>query len=128
MHGPTIDEQTRCVHYNTALDVIAIKFVCCGRYYPCFECHAESEQHPAAQWPRSRWGEPAILCGGCRSELSIDEYKLALAAASAAPAAGGCGAVGQQGSAVASVGAQCPRCGIPLNERCSLHSHLYFAE
>lgn len=108
--GQTVDEFTRCVHYKTELDVIAIKFVCCNRYYPCFECHAAAESHTAEQWPRERWGEAAIFCGGCRSELSIEEYKRALAEAGAA----------------ASVAAACPRCAIPINERCSLHAELYF--
>jgi hypothetical protein len=26
-------------HYSTALDIVTIKFVCCGRYYACFYCH-----------------------------------------------------------------------------------------
>lgn len=110
VHGQTVDEQTRCVHYNTDLDVIAIKFVCCERYYPCFECHAAAEAHPAEQWSRERWGQAAILCGGCRNELSIEEYKRALAAAGAA----------------ASGIAHCPRCSIAINERCSVHAELYF--
>lgn len=110
VHGQAVDEQTRCVHYQTPLDVIAIKFVCCGRYYPCFECHADAESHPAEQWPRERWGEAAILCGGCGEQLPIAEYKRALAAAGAA----------------ASGIAHCPRCQIAINERCSLHAELYF--
>lgn len=28
VHGPTVDDQTRCVHYQTDLDVIAIRFAC----------------------------------------------------------------------------------------------------
>lgn len=112
VYGQTVDEQTRCVHWRTALDVVAIKFVCCGRYYPCFECHAAAASHPAVQWPRERWGEAAILCGNCRAELSIDEYK---------------GALAEPGAAASGV-AHCPRCGIAINERCSLHSDLYFEQ
>jgi hypothetical protein len=32
--GKTVDEHTRCVHYATELDIIAIRFACCDRYYP----------------------------------------------------------------------------------------------
>jgi uncharacterized CHY-type Zn-finger protein len=45
VYGNTIDDQTRCVHYGGPTDVVAIKFVCCGRYYPCFQCHVEAETH-----------------------------------------------------------------------------------
>jgi uncharacterized CHY-type Zn-finger protein len=99
VHGNTIDDQTRCVHYGGVTDVVAIKFVCCGRYYPCYQCHAESAAHPAGQWPEDRWSENAVLCGVCRKELTVAEY---LAAGS------------------------CPSCGAAFNPGCALHAHLYF--
>lgn len=39
VYGQSIDKQTRCIHWHSALDVIAIKFKCCDKYYPCFSCH-----------------------------------------------------------------------------------------
>lgn len=45
VYGATVDQETRCTHYNTPFDVIAIKFKCCHKYYPCFKCHNESEKH-----------------------------------------------------------------------------------
>lgn len=99
IHGQTTDSQTRCVHYNTALDIIAIKFACCLRFYPCFRCHEDGEDHPAEQWPVSRWSEEAILCGVCRSSLSITGYL---------------------GST------RCPSCAAGFNPRCAQHAHLYF--
>jgi uncharacterized CHY-type Zn-finger protein len=98
--GLTVDEQTRCVHYRSEADVVAIRFACCGEYYPCHACHEETAGHPARTWPAGSFGEKAILCGVCRAELPISQY---LGAAS------------------------CPRCGAGFNERCSLHRHLYFA-
>jgi uncharacterized CHY-type Zn-finger protein len=97
--GQTIDDQTRCVHYGTAVDIIAIKFHCCRRYYPCHLCHAEGESHAATQWPTADRAELAILCGECRSELSVAEYLTVTA---------------------------CPRCHAEFNEGCRLHSHYYF--
>ena len=97
--GPTVDDETRCIHYRTPVDIIAIKFFCCGDYYPCHLCHEETADHPARQWPRERRGEKAVLCGVCRTELSIDAY---LATDS------------------------CPACHSLFNERCRLHTHLYF--
>ncbi|MFF2274435.1 CHY zinc finger protein [Agromyces sp. NPDC058126] len=97
--GATVDDQTRCVHYRTEVDIIAIRFACCGEYYPCHACHEEAAGHPAEQWPLAERGREAVLCGVCRTELTIDAYL--------------------EGDA-------CPSCGARFNERCRLHTHLYF--
>jgi uncharacterized CHY-type Zn-finger protein len=97
--GPTIDDRTRCIHYGSPVDIVAIKFPCCGRYYPCHLCHAETADHEATQWPRAAWDERAILCGECKAELRIADYLDVTG---------------------------CPECGAPFNEGCRLHSHLYF--
>ncbi|MCS4594243.1 hypothetical protein KTJ89_14745 [Brevibacterium sediminis] len=97
--GPTVDDHTRCVHYATELDIIAIRFACCNRYFPCHLCHSETAGHPAQQWSRERWNQPAILCGMCWTELTIETYK--------------------------SVD-ECPECAATFNPRCAAHSDLYF--
>lgn len=33
VHGISVDDKTRCEHYHSLLDIIAIKFKCCGKYY-----------------------------------------------------------------------------------------------
>ena len=99
VYGNTIDDETRCVHYGTVTDVIAIKFFCCRRYYPCHLCHEQSETHAARQWPVADHDQKAILCGVCSTELSINNY-LAVHA--------------------------CPSCTAPFNDGCRLHRHLYF--
>ncbi|TPW77299.1 CHY zinc finger protein [Schumannella soli] len=99
--GPVVDDATRCIHYRGELDVIAIRFACCGDYYPCHACHAESVDHAAAVWPLDARDTRAVLCGECKAELTIAEY---LAADSS-----------------------CPRCGAGFNPGCALHTHLYFA-
>ena len=99
VHGKPVDEHTRCVHYGTRLDIIAIRFFCCDRYFPCHLCHSETTDHPAEQWPREQFDQPAILCGMCWSELSLDTYK--------------------------SVDA-CTECGAAFNPRCAAHSDYYF--
>lgn len=101
VHGATVDDQTRCIHYRTDRDVVAIRFRCCDRYYPCHLCHAESAGHEARQWPRAERGEAAILCGVCSTELSIANYLDVHA---------------------------CPACAAPFNPGCRLHSHLYFED
>lgn len=100
VYGKTVDEHTRCVHYATELDIIAIRFACCDRYYPCHLCHSETADHPAQQWPRDRWDQHAILCGNCWTELTITAYKAA---------------------------DECPECAALFNPRCAAHSDLYFA-
>lgn len=90
---------TRCVHYRSPVDIIAIRFACCGEYYPCHRCHEEAAGHSARVWPLGSRAEKAVLCGACGEELSITDY---LATTS------------------------CPQCGAPFNERCALHAHLYF--
>ncbi|WP_413332136.1 CHY zinc finger protein [Brevibacterium sp. GP-SGM9] len=98
--GKTVDEHTRCEHYSTDFDIIAICFACCDRYYPCHLCHSECADHQAEQWPRDQWEQPAILCGMCRRQLTIETYKRVDA---------------------------CPGCAAPFNRRCAAHSDLYFA-
>lgn len=97
--GPVVDGQTRCVHYRTPLDVVAIKFACCGEFYPCHLCHAEAADHVAAQWPVGSRDEPAVLCGVCGNLLAITEYL--------------------------GVGS-CPGCAAAFNPGCKLHTELYF--
>jgi uncharacterized CHY-type Zn-finger protein len=97
--GAVVDDMTRCVHYRGPTDIIAIRFACCGDYYPCHRCHEEAAGHPAEQWAPERHDTAAILCGACGHELTIAEYFAVTA---------------------------CPRCAAPFNERCALHRDLYF--
>lgn len=99
--GATVDEATRCAHYRSPLDIVAIKFACCLRYYPCFQCHAECETHPASPWPRAEWHRAAVLCGECLTELTILQYRGAAA---------------------------CPACGAGFNPGCADHYPLYFGD
>jgi uncharacterized CHY-type Zn-finger protein len=100
VYGKFIDGLTRCEHYPSTLDIMAIKFPCCGRYYPCHACHEECAGHPAQVWPTSRRNEKAILCGACGSQQTIETYL-------ANPS-------------------RCPSCKAAFNPRCALHHHMYF--
>ena len=99
IYGQTIDDQTRCVHYGTVTDVVAIKFYCCRRYYPCHLCHEESAGHPAERWPQTHHDQVALICGVCSTELAIATYFEAHS---------------------------CPKCSASFNDGCRLHRHLYF--
>jgi uncharacterized CHY-type Zn-finger protein len=72
--GVGVDGQTRCIHYHSHLDVIAIKFKCCGEWFPCYECHGAVADHEPTVWPLSDFGQKAILCGACGEQLSIQAY------------------------------------------------------
>ena len=59
--GKPIDDQTRCAHYHSSLDVIAVKFKCCNEYYPCYYCHKESSDHPADTWKKNEQNNKSIM-------------------------------------------------------------------
>ena len=101
VYGLELDGETRCAHWRSPLDIVAIKMRCCGAYYACRDCHDALAGHPVALWPPAEWDEPAILCGHCGSELSIRVY---FACAS-----------------------RCPHCQAAFNPGCDSHRHLYFA-
>ncbi|EHJ08010.1 CHY zinc finger protein [Staphylococcus simiae] len=97
--GSIIDSESRCKHYHTGLDIIAIKFKCCQKYYPCYKCHNEHESHQIKRWPESQFNEHVIFCGACKHEMTINDYMLV---------------------------ENCPHCHSHFNQRCKFHYHLYF--
>lgn len=98
--GVDLDSQTRCAHYNTALDIVAIKMKCCGIYYACKQCHDSLADHAIEAWPKYEWDQAAVLCGACGTELTIRQYL-------------GCSD-------------KCPRCSSPFNPGCHRHHPFYF--
>lgn len=98
--GVAVDEATRCAHYDTDRDVVAIRFACCERFYPCHACHDAVADHDAARWPHERFDAPAVLCGACASILSITTYL--------------------------DCGHECPECGHAFNPGCAAHADRYF--
>ena len=99
VYGFIVDDETRCTHYQTKKDIIAIKFKCCDKYYPCYKCHAEAEDHKPILWEKAEYDEKAVLCGVCRKEHTIDEYLQT---------------------------DRCLKCASFFNEACEYHYHLYW--
>lgn len=95
-----IDNETRCKHYHMDNDRIAIKFYCCGEYFPCYQCHEEHGCGKIEVWPKTKFEEKAILCGSCGKELTIQAYL--------------------------DSGYHCPTCQGKFNPNCYFHYHLYF--
>lgn len=102
VRGMDVDSSTRCVHYHTELDIIAIKLKCCEEFYACKECHDELSNHEILPWPRDKYDTVAVLCGECDMQLTINAYL--------------------------SCDNHCPACGAGFNPRCSLHHHFYFSD
>ena len=101
VRGLNLDPQTRCLHFHSTLDIIAIKMKCCATYYACKDCHDALANHPLEPWPPSGWHTQAILCGSCHAQLTIAAYVE-------------CNSV-------------CPNCHAAFNPRCRNHYHFYFA-
>lgn len=98
--GNVVDSETRCTHYHSELDIVAIKFYCCDTYFPCHSCHEEAGCGGHNVWPKKKFDEKAILCGCCRHELTINEYM--------------------------TCHYKCPSCKAAFNPGCGLHKGLYF--
>ncbi|MCP3027318.1 CHY zinc finger protein [Halobacillus sp. A5] len=97
--GLDVDSNTRCRHYHSEVDIIAIKFNCCHEYYACYYCHKELAGHKESTWPKNKRDEYAIMCGKCKKELTIHQYMNTT---------------------------NCPHCQHTFNERCRNHYPLYF--
>ena len=113
VYGQAIDEQTRCVHWHSPRDVVAIKMHCCQRFYPCHSCHqqqTDAPPHPNTVWPRDEWQQQAVMCGVCKSQFSVIEYV---------------SVYGSDSECASSP--SCPRCKAGWNAGCGKHLHLYFA-
>ena len=98
--GNNVDGQTKCAHYHTPVDVIAIKFKCCINYFACYYCHAENTDHAAEIWKVDEFETEAILCGCCKVEMTINIYL--------------------------QCENKCPNCKTAFNPRCINHHHFYF--
>src|SRR5712664_1780871 len=100
VRGVEIDAQTRCVHWHSAVDIVAIKMRCCRVYWACKDCHVALAGHAIAVWGRGEWEERAVLCGACGVEMTIREYM--------------------------DCESRCPGCGAGFNPGCRGHWHFYF--
>jgi uncharacterized CHY-type Zn-finger protein len=98
--GVDVESKTRCRHYHSEKDIIAIKFKCCNTYYPCHLCHEETADHEPLRWSKDEWNTKAVLCGECRNELTVLQYM--------------------------NCQSECPYCQSSFNPGCQTHYHLYF--
>ena len=100
VRGIGVDEATRCAHWHSPLDVVAIRMKCCGEYYACKDCHDALAGHAIQLWPCGERDTRAVLCGICANEMSIQAYL--------------------------DCADKCPACGAAFNPGCRLHRQFYF--
>jgi len=100
VRGIEVDARTRCAHWRSKLDIVAIKMACCGVYWACKDCHEELAGHAIAVWPREQWDTRGGLCGACGVEMTIREYM--------------------------QCASRCPSCGAAFNPGCEKHWGFYF--
>ena len=98
IYGKLTDEQGRCVHYHSELDIIANKCSVCRKFYACYKCHDELENHPFGTTSQDE--KATVMCGVCGKTFSYNEYS------------------GLE---------KCPSCGSGFNPRCALHKSCYVA-
>ncbi|MGN0728129.1 CHY zinc finger protein [Treponema sp.] len=96
IHGKLTDQQGRCIHYNSPLDVIANKCSVCKKFYACYKCHDESEDHRFSAVSDDE--KDTVMCGVCGRTFSYREY---------------------------SALSFCPGCKSRFNPRCALHKNIY---
>ena len=99
--GQLLDKEGRCQHYHGQLDVVALKCFFCQRYYACYLCHNELEEHDFTAYPKSLTDDKVVLCGACQTELTIVDYQSV---------------------------SSCLACGHSFNPGCKLHEAIYFRE
>ncbi len=101
VRGVDLDAQTRCRHWHSPLDIVAIRMACCGEFYACADCHAALADHPLEPWPAEAFDSPAVRCGACGGVISIAAYMAS--------------------------GDRCPTCAAAFNPGCRGHYPIYFA-
>ena len=101
LRGVRVDADTRCNHYDDAVDVVALRFPCCDCYYPCFRSHEAVTDHDAERVDAASFDDPSVLCGGCGVTLSVSAYL--------------------------DCEDTCPACGAAFNPGCRRHRDRYFA-
>ena len=97
--GLLVDHESRCVHYHSDKDIVALQCYECKKYYACYQCHNEHEAHPIQRWSVDEFDQRVVMCGVCKHQMSINEYMMV---------------------------ESCPRCQSHFNHRCKFHYHLYF--
>jgi len=96
IYGVETDKEGRCIHYHSPQDVIANKCARCLKFYACYRCHDELEDHTFE--PVDFEEENTVMCGSCGRLYSYKEYSCLT---------------------------KCKKCSHEFNPGCSLHKNVY---
>ena len=99
IYGIQTDKEGRCIHYHSEVDIIANKCAKCMKFYACYKCHDELEDHTFE--PVDPEDEDTVMCGSCGRLFSYTEYAGLI---------------------------KCPECSHGFNKGCSLHKCIYTKE
>ena len=106
VHGVGLERHTasRCAHWQSELDVLALLAPCCSKFYACASCHDACEEHALVPWADDTPLETkALLCGVCQSRIAIIDYM------------------------DPSRPSVCPACSAGFNPGCKTHWNIYFS-
>ncbi|MDF5821112.1 CHY zinc finger protein [Corynebacterium felinum] len=98
IRGIAVDTQGRCVHYRTAVDVVANLCATCHEFYACHLCHGDLADHEFGRVDFSS-AMVAVICGVCGYGMTPQEYAQTT---------------------------DCPACGCGFNPGCAAHRNMYF--
>lgn len=100
VYGRVVDTESRCVHWHSRRDVLALKFRCCDRYWACVTCHEQCAGHAVRRYHvELDSGLKVVVCGVCRCEMTFAEY---------------------------TGGLRCVQCHVEFNPGCKMHYSMYF--
>ena len=95
IYGLVIDQDGRCIHYHSKLDIVANKCSICHKYWACYECHNQLSNHNFGPYNPNFI---SVLCGHCQQRFTYKDYELIRS---------------------------CSSCLQAFNPKCSLHKGIY---
>jgi uncharacterized CHY-type Zn-finger protein len=142
VRGVDVGPETRCRHYDSELDVIAIRFPCCGTFYPCYECHLAAADHEPERWggdgstargdveDNGSTARGGVEDNGSTANRTASEEQGSTDGTDARTGAVLCGICGTVLSVAAYVDCddRCPNCDAAFNPGCRRHYDRYFTE
>ncbi|MDW3648542.1 MAG: CHY zinc finger protein [Bacteroidia bacterium] len=101
VQGLELDSQSRCVHWNSELDIVALRMPEDEAFYACYECYEAIHHTLPPRWKKEDFEEAkSILCGQCGTVMSVRTYLDSKN--------------------------HCPSCKSSFNPGCAKHYHFYF--
>ena len=101
VQGLRLDSQSRCAHWHSELDIVALRMPGDEVFYACYECYEAIHHKLPPRWKKEDFDEAeAILCGNCGTVMNVRTYL--------------------------NSNNQCPTCQAAFNPGCAKHYHFYF--